>query len=55
MAKGRADWSFYWSVFSLITLLPAMYWLGVPRGIDGVATVIAVSSLFSFDFTAIGK
>ena len=46
MAKGRADWSFYWSVFSLITLLPAMYWLGVPRGIDGVATVIAVSSLF---------
>jgi len=44
MAKGRADWSFYWSVFSLITLLPAMYWLGVPRGIEGVAAVIALSS-----------
>ncbi|MEE3233661.1 MAG: oligosaccharide flippase family protein [Candidatus Latescibacterota bacterium] len=45
MAKGRADWSFYWSVFSLVTLLPAMYWLGVPRGIEGVAAVIALSSL----------
>jgi len=45
MAKGKADWSFYWSIFSLATLLPAMYWFGVPHGIEGVATVIAVSSL----------
>ncbi len=45
MAKGRTDWSFYWSLFSVFVLVPAMYYIGVPRGLEGVTSVIAASSL----------
>jgi O-antigen/teichoic acid export membrane protein len=45
MAKGRTDWSFYWSLFSLAVLIPSMYFVGVPRGIEGVTGVIAATSL----------
>lgn len=45
MAKGKANWSFYWSIFSLCVLIPAMYFYGLPRGVAGVAEVVAASSL----------
>ena len=45
MAKGKANWSFYWSLFSMAVLIPAMYFYGLPRGVEGVALVIAASSL----------
>ena len=45
MAKGKADWSFYWSLFSMAVLIPAMYFYGLPRGVEGVAIVVAASSL----------
>jgi lipopolysaccharide exporter len=44
MARGRTDWSFYWSIFSLIVLIPSMYF-ALPYGIEGVTFVIAASSL----------
>jgi O-antigen/teichoic acid export membrane protein len=45
MAKGKASWSFYWSLFSMAVLIPAMYFYGLPRGVEGVAQVIAAASL----------
>lgn len=45
MAKGRTDWSLYWSLFSVVVLVPAMYYVGIPRGLEGVTGVIAASSL----------
>ncbi len=45
MAKGRTDWSLYWSLFSLVVLIPSMYFVGVPHGLAGVTGVIAASSL----------
>ncbi len=44
LAKGRANWSLYWSLFSLVVLVPALMW-GVSRGVDGVAAVIAATAL----------
>lgn len=44
MAKGKASWSLYWSLFSLAVLIPAVY-LAVPHGVEGIAVVIAGSSL----------
>ncbi len=44
MAKGKANWSLYWSLFSVIVLAPAMYW-AVPYGIEGVSAAIALTSL----------
>jgi O-antigen/teichoic acid export membrane protein len=46
MAKGKANWSFYWSLFSMAVLIPAMYFYGLPRGVEGVALVLAASALF---------
>ena len=45
MAKGRTDWSLYWSLFSVGVLVPSMYFIGIPRGLMGVTGVIAASSL----------
>ena len=45
MAKGKANWSFYWSLSSMAVLIPAMYFYGLPRGIEGVALAIAAPSL----------
>jgi len=44
LAKGKANWSFYWSLFSLAVLIPSMYF-AVPYGIKGIAAVIAATSL----------
>ena len=44
LAKGRASWLLYWSLFSLSVLFPALYF-GVSNGIVGVATVVAGSSV----------
>ncbi|MSR84574.1 MAG: lipopolysaccharide biosynthesis protein [Candidatus Latescibacteria bacterium] len=44
MAKGKANWSLYWSLFSVVILVPAMYW-AVPYGIEGVSAAIALTSL----------
>ncbi len=46
MAKGKASWSFYWSLFSMAVLIPTMYFYGLPRGVEGVALVVAASALF---------
>lgn len=45
MAKGKANWSFYWSLFSMGLLIPALYFYGLPRGVEGVAWVVAVAAL----------
>jgi O-antigen/teichoic acid export membrane protein len=44
LAKGRANWALYWSVFSLIVLAPALYY-GVDWGVAGVSGVIAATSV----------
>ena len=45
MAKGKTNWSFYWSLFSMGVLIPALYFYGLPRGVEGVASVIAAAAL----------
>ena len=45
MAKGKANWSFYWSLFSMGVMIPAMYFYGLPHGVEGVALVVAVAAL----------
>lgn len=40
LAKGRANWALYWSLFSLAVLAPTLYW-GVGWGVNGVCAVIA--------------
>ena len=45
MAKGKANWSFYWSLFSMGVLIPALYFYGLPHGVEGVASVIAAAAL----------
>ena len=45
MAKGKANWSFYWSLFSMGVLVPGLYFYGLPHGVEGVASVIAVAAL----------
>ena len=42
LAKGRASWALYWSLFSLAVLVPALY-LGIEFGIEGVCAVIAIT------------
>lgn len=44
MAKGKANWSFYWSLFSMGVLIPALYFYGLPHGVEGVASVIAAAA-----------
>lgn len=44
MAKGKANWQLYWSLFSLAVLVPAMY-AAIPYSVEGIAAVIAGSSL----------
>lgn len=44
LAKGKANWTLYWSLFTLVVLVPALYW-SVPWGIKGAAGVVAGTSL----------
>jgi len=44
LARGKASWSFYWSLFSFAVLMPALYW-GAGQGVWGVCAVIAISAV----------
>ena len=44
LAKGRANWALYWSIFSLIILIPALKWGGT-HGVVGVCAVIALTAV----------
>lgn len=43
LARGKANWSLYWSIFSFAVLMPALYW-GASYGVWGVCAVIAASA-----------
>jgi len=45
LAKGRASWALYWSVFSVIVLVPSLYLVIDPWGLVGVCSVIAATSV----------
>ncbi|MBM3279288.1 MAG: oligosaccharide flippase family protein [Candidatus Handelsmanbacteria bacterium] len=52
MAKGKANWSLYWSLFSLAVLLPAMLWtVSQGHGVQGVSAAIALTSLLFLIFS----
>ncbi len=40
LAKGKANWSFRWTLANLVVFVPALYW-GVRYGIEGVAAVLS--------------
>ncbi len=44
LAKGKANWSFRWTLVNLIVFVPALYW-GVRYGIDGIAAVLSVAAV----------
>ena len=44
LARGKASWSLYWSLFSFAVVMPALYW-SVSFGVPGVCAVIAASAL----------
>ncbi len=44
MAKGKTDWSLYWSLFSFSISTPALYF-GAAYGVAGVAAAIALTTL----------
>lgn len=44
MAKGKASWALYWSLFSFLLLLPALYY-ATAYGVAGVAAAIASTAL----------
>lgn len=44
LAKGRASWALYWSLFSLAVLVPLLYW-ATEYGVSGMAGVIAATSV----------
>ena len=44
MAKGKADWSLYWSLFSFAVSVPALYF-GTSHGVAGVSTAIAITTI----------
>ena len=52
LAKGRADWSFRWTLASFAILVPALI-LGFPHGLTGVAAAILATSVLNFIVTQI--
>lgn len=42
LARGKADWALYWSLFSLVVLIPALY-VGGQHGVEGVCVVLIVT------------
>ncbi|MCZ6632639.1 MAG: lipopolysaccharide biosynthesis protein [bacterium] len=44
LAKGKAHWSFRWTLFNVAVMAPALYW-GVGYGVTGVAFVVTLSVL----------
>lgn len=41
LAKGKADWSFRWTVVNLVLFVPGLYW-AIQYGLEGVSLVISV-------------
>ena len=67
LAKGKAHWSFRWTLVNLAVMVPALY-VGSRYGVQGVATVVALSvllflfvtqflvnHLIDLDFSAYGR
>lgn len=52
LAKGKANWSFRWTVVNLMVFVPLLSW-GVRYGLDGVAMVISAVSLLSLVATQV--
>ena len=52
LAKGKANWSFRWSLASLAVLIPSLV-IGLRYGIDGVAAAILLTSVINFAVTQI--
>ncbi|MYF73433.1 MAG: hypothetical protein F4175_08670, partial [Gemmatimonadetes bacterium] len=52
LAKGKANWSFRWTLVNLIVFVPALYW-GVRYGIDGIAAVLSVAAVLFLVVTQI--
>ncbi len=50
LAKGKAHWSFRWTVINLIVFVPALFY-GVQYGLDGIAVVIAILSFLAMIVT----
>jgi len=50
LARGKANWSLYWSLFSSALLIPALYW-GAARGVEGICAVTAATSLVFLVFS----
>ncbi len=44
LAKGRASWALYWSLFSLVVLIPALYW-GGSHGVAGVCVALGATGV----------
>ncbi|MFH1569388.1 MAG: lipopolysaccharide biosynthesis protein [Gemmatimonadota bacterium] len=44
LARGKASWSLYWSLFSSALLVPALYW-SAAHGVEGICAVTAATSL----------
>ena len=45
LARGKATWSFRWTVFHLIVIVPALSY-GVRFGVTGIAVVISLATVF---------
>lgn len=47
LAKGKATWSLYWSLFSFAVLTPTLYWAvtGHLAGVSAVCGVIAITTI----------
>lgn len=47
LAKGKASWSLYWSLFSFAVLVPTLYWSVTSQvaGVSAVCGVIAVTAI----------
>ncbi|MYF18200.1 MAG: oligosaccharide flippase family protein, partial [Gemmatimonadetes bacterium] len=52
LAKGKANWSFRWTLVNLIVFVPALYW-GVRYGIDGIAAVLSAAAVLFLVVTQI--
>ncbi|MEE2657461.1 MAG: oligosaccharide flippase family protein [Candidatus Latescibacterota bacterium] len=44
LAKGRSNWALYWSMFTLVVLLPSLYF-AVAFGVTSVSATVAVTAV----------
>ena len=52
LAKGKANWSFRWTVVNLMVFVPLLFW-GVRYGLEGVAMAITAMALLSLAVTQV--